>query len=181
MIEAIAKRKSVRKFTDRPVEKEKIEHILRAAMRAPSALNSQPWEFIVIDDKEMLQKLQGFNKGAHAMPTAPLVIVVLHKRLPKFEAMGISTLISYESLGAASENLWLQAIDEGLVASWMGSAPGSEQEKDLCRLLNLPDDVKPFSVMAVGYPAEDVNLMPMNRFETSRIHYNSYGFAIEKI
>ncbi len=174
MISAIEKRKSVRKFTNRKVEKEKVETILRAAMRAPSAMNGQPWEFIVIDDEQMLAQMQGFSKGAFAMPTAPMVIAVLNKQLPKRESSGVSPVIAYEDLGACTENLWLQAIDEGLSASWMGCAPGSEQEEALAQIFNLPSDVKPFSVIAIGYPAEDIDLTPVDRFDVNKIHYNTY-------
>ena len=116
MINAIEKRKSIRSFENRKVELEKIDNILHAAMRAPSASNVQPWEFLVINDEQLLESMNGFSRGAHAMKTAKLVIVVLMKKIPQREAMNLTSL-SYEDLGACTENLWLQAIEEGLGVS----------------------------------------------------------------
>lgn len=173
MINAIEKRKSIRSFENRKVELEKIDNILHAAMRAPSASNVQPWEFLVINDEQLLESMNGFSRGAHAMKTAKLVIVVLMKKIPQREAMNLTSL-SYEDLGACTENLWLQAIEEGLGVSWMGIAPDSDDETALCKLLNLPEDLKVFSVMAVGYPSAEVDLNPVDRYDSARIHYNNY-------
>ena len=71
MIEAIAKRKSIRSFADKKVEAEKIESLLRAAMRAPSGMNGQPWEFVVVDDREVLTAMQKLSPGGRALQTAP--------------------------------------------------------------------------------------------------------------
>lgn len=173
MLSAIEKRKSIRKFQNKKVEPEKIDQILRAAMQAPSGMDGFPWEFVVVDDPLVLKKLQGFSKGAHAMPTAPLLIIPLIKSIPIREKMNLQ-FMNYEDLGTCTENLWLQAIEEGLSASWMGVAPGSDHCDLISQILNLPNDVKPFSVMAIGYPAEDVDTTPVNRYDSSKIHYNIY-------
>lgn len=173
MIEAIKKRKSIRKFDSKKVESEKVENMLKAAMRAPSGMNGQPWEFVVVDDEEILQKMKNFSMGTLALETAPMAIVVLEKEVVKRRDMGITFLAS-QDLGACTENLWLQAIEEGLGAGWMGVCPGSEGQRLLSKILNLPDNVKAYAVMAIGYPAEGVDLEPVDRYDAKRVHYNTY-------
>lgn len=173
MLDAIQKRKSVRKFQSRKVEPEKVENILRAAMQAPSGMNGQPWEFVVVDDAEILEKMKKFSMGAHALKSAPMAIVVLKKKIIKRELMALSFL-SAQDLGACTENLWLQAVEEGLGASWMGVTPDSKSEAMLSELLKLPKDVKAFAVMAVGYPADDVDMATEMRYDAKRVHCNTY-------
>ena len=76
---SIFKRRSVRRYTDRKVEKEKIDRMLRAAMQAPSACNQQPWEFLVVEDKATIEKLAKFSPYARMLLEAPLAIVILEK------------------------------------------------------------------------------------------------------
>lgn len=173
MLDAIQKRKSVRKFQSRKVEPEKVENILRAAMQAPSGMNGQPWEFVVVDDADILEKMKKFSMGAHALKSAPMAIIVLKKKIIKRELMGLSFL-SAQDLGACTENLWLQAVEEGLGASWMGVTPDSKSEAMLSELLKLPNDVKGFAVLAIGYPAEDVDMATEMRYDEKRVHYNTY-------
>lgn len=173
MLDAIQKRKSVRKFQDRKVEPEKVENILRAAMQAPSGMNGQPWEFVVVDDADILEKMKKFSMGAHALKAAPMAIVVLKKKIIKRDLMGLSFL-SAQDLGACTENLWLQAVEEGLGASWMGVTPDSKSEAILSELLKLPNDVKAFAVLAIGYPAEDMDMGTEMRYDEKRVHHNKY-------
>ncbi len=174
MIEAIVRRKSIRKFVDRPVERGKLERILRAAMRAPSAMNCQPWEFLVVTDKEKLSRLQGFSPGAHAMPTAPAVVAVL-RRPPQPELAGFPEDMFVQSLAACTTCLWLQAVEEGLGVSWMGIAPGVVDVERVSRTLGLPTGIGLFAFVAVGYAAEDADTNPVDRFDSSRIHYENYS------
>lgn len=173
MIEAIKQRKSIRKFQSKKVEPEKIESILRAAMQAPSAMNEQPWEFVIVEDEGILEKMKTFSRGAHAMKTAPMVIVVLEKKIKQREQMNLSYL-STADLGACSENLWLQAVEEGLGASWMGVARDSESEIILREILNLPESIRPYAAIAIGYPADDVDISTEMRYDETRVHHNKY-------
>ena len=173
MIEAIAKRKSVRSFRDQKVEAEKIESLLRAAMRAPSGINGQPWEFVVVDDREVLNAMLKLSPPARALQTAPVAIVVLEKTIPFRVEKGLDWL-NPQDLGACTENILLQAVEEGLGAGWMGVGPGTEGQAALGKLLNLPEGLKPYSIVGVGYPAEDVDMEIQDRYDSSRIHYNSY-------
>lgn len=173
MIEAIAKRKSIRSFADRKVEPVKVESLLRATMRAPSGMNGQPWEFVVVDDKEVLSAMQKLSPGARVLLTAPLAIVVLEREVPQRIEMGL-TWLAQQDLGACTENILLQAVEEGLGAGWMGVGPGTPGQTDLAELLGLPENVKPYSIVDIGYPAEDADLEAVDRFDASRIHYNRY-------
>ena len=173
MIEAIAKRKSIRSFADTPVEPGKIENLLRAAMRAPSGINGQPWEFVVVQDKEVLSAMQKFSPGGRALQTAPVAIVVLEKEIPFRVEKGLAWL-GAQDLGACTENILLQAVEEGLGAGWMGVGPGTPGQAALAQLLKLPENVKPYSIVGIGYPAADADLEPVDRFDAARIHYNYY-------
>ena len=173
MIEAIAKRKSVRSFQDRKVEPEKVESLLRAAMRAPSGINGQPWEFLVVDDREVLSAMQKLSPGGRGLQTAPLAIVVLEKEIPFRTEKGL-TWLTPQDLGACTENILLQAVEEGLGAGWMGVGPDTPGQAALGQLLGLPKHVRPYSIVGVGYPADDADLTSPDRFDPSRIHYNHY-------
>ena len=173
MIEAIAKRKSIRSFADRQVEPEKVENILRAAMRAPSGINGQPWEFVVVRDREVLTAMQKLSPGGRALQTAPVAIVVLEKEIPFRVEKGL-TWLGPQDLGACTENILLQAVEEGLGAGWMGIGPGTPGQAALAQLLGLPENVKPYSIVGIGYPAEDADLQPVDRYDPARIHYNRY-------
>ena len=173
MIGAIAKRKSIRSFADKKVESEKVESLLRAAMRAPSGMNGQPWEFVVVDDRGVLADIQKLSPGARALQTAPLAIVVLEREVPRRIEMGI-TWLAQQDLGACTENILLQAVEEGLGAGWMGVGPGTPGQAALAELLGLPENVKPYSIVGIGYPAEDADLETVDRFDATRIHYNKY-------
>ncbi len=161
-------RRSVRKYRDRPVEAGKVEKLLKAAMQAPSATNQQPWEFIVIDDKETLAKLSRFSPYAKFLADAPLGFVVLEKCGVK------APLFSEQDLGAAVQNLMLQAVAEGLGTCWMGVGRGDERQKFVAELFNLPENVRPFAVLSCGYPQDENANKFVDRYDETRVHYNKY-------
>ena len=173
MVEVIAKRKSVRTFADRKVEPEKVDSLLRAAMRAPSGLNGQPWEFVVVDDKEILLTIYQFGPGSRSLLTAPMIIVVLEKQIP-FRIEKDLQWLTPQDLAACTQNILLQAVEEGLGAVWMGIGPGTENQRKLGALLGLPENIKPYSMVSVGYPAEGTDMEAPDRYDPSRIHYNHY-------
>ena len=172
MIEAIAKRKSVRTFQSKSVEKEKVESLLRAAMRAPSGINGQPWEFVVVDDREVLTAMHKLSPPARGLQTAPLAIVVLEKEIPFRIEKGLNWLTP-QDLGACTENILLQAVEEGLGAGWMGVGPGTPGQEALAQLLGLPEGIKPYAIVGVGYSAEEDQEIA-DRYDTAKIHYNHY-------
>ena len=154
---SIFHRISVRKYEDRPVEKKKIMEILRAGMQAPSACNQQPWEFYVVTDKEKIQKLS-------KVTGAPVVIV------PVYRTEGlVAPSFAQIDMAIAQENIWLETDAQGLGGVWFGIAPVEDRMEEVHRLLELPENVKVFSMFALGYPAE--TRPQQNRFEPERIHF----------
>lgn len=161
---SIFHRISVRKYEDRPVEKEKIIQILKAGMQAPSACNQQPWEFYVVTDKEKIKKLSESTPYSGCAAGAPAVIV------PVYRTKGlVSPAFAQIDLSIAQENIWLATDELGLGGVWIGIAPIEDRMAYVHELLELPEDVKVFSLFALGYPAEE--RPQQDRFEESRIHF----------
>ena len=167
-MDIIFNRRSVRKYTEQKIEPEKVDRMLRAAMQAPSATNQQPWEFLVIDDKDTIVKLADFSPYAKMLPGAPLAMVILEKQGMR------APLFTEQDLGAAVQNLMLQAVEDGLGSVWMGVGRGTERETFLTEMFNLPETVKPFSVLAIGYPADENAIKFEDRYDETRVHYNKY-------
>ena len=163
-MDAIFKRISVRKYESRPVEPEKVERLLRAAMAAPSARNQQPWEFYVVTDRETIRERAGCSPYASFLPEAPLAIV------PCYRKEGL-TAPSYAEIdmSIATENLLLEAADLGLGACWMGIAPVRERMDAVNAVLGNPDGLEAFALVSCGYPAEE--RPQQDRYEESRIHW----------
>ena len=113
--------------------------------------------------------MQELRPGGRALQTAPLAIAVLEKGIPFRIEKGLNWL-GTQDLGACTENILLQAIEESLGAGWMGVGPGAA----LAERLDLPENVKPYSIVGIGYPAEDAELEPVGKFDATRIHYNKY-------
>ena len=162
-MDQIFKRVSIRKYQDRPVEKEKTMAILRAAMQAPSAANQQPWEFYVVTNKEKLEILSKVSPYAGLTKDAPAAIVAAYRadcRLPMF---------AHIDLSIAMENLWLETVAQGLGGVWIGIAPLEDWMKEVGEILGMPDHLKAFALFPYGYPAEEKK--QEDRFDESRIHY----------
>ena len=160
---SIFTRVSIRKYQDKPVEKEKTLAILRAAMQAPSAANQQPWEFYVVTSKEKLQALSEVSPYAGMTKDAPAAIVAVYRKdclLPMYAQIDLSI---------AMENLWLETVAQGLGGVWLGIAPMEDRMKDVEDILDMPDHLRAFAIFPYGYPAEERE--QQDRFEESRIHY----------
>ena len=126
-------RVSIRKYQDRPVEREKIVEILRAAMAAPSAKNQQPWEFYVITKKDTLEKLSKASPYAGMTANAPVAIISAYRKdcdVPCYADIDMSI---------AMENLWLKTDEIGLGGVWIGIAPIEERMELVHKMLNLPE------------------------------------------
>ena len=162
-------RRSVRQYLDKPVEEHKLQQLLAAAMQAPSANNQQPWEFIVVQDREQLKQLSGYSPYARMMAKASVAIVVLGDT----RRMMIPQQWQ-QDLGAATQNILLEAVTQNLGAVWLGAYGNDRAVAWLNRFFNLPDYAIPYSVISIGYPAkEDANHFT-DRYDPSRIHYEQY-------
>ena len=160
---SIYHRVSIRKFQGRPVEKEKTEAILRAAMQAPSAANQQPWEFYVVTNRDTISALAKSNPNARPAGEAPAVIVAAYRKdcfLPQYAEIDLSI---------AMENLWLETDAQGLGGVWLGIAPLEERMEAVERIVDMPDTIRAFALFPYGYPAE--HRKQQDRFDADRIHY----------
>ena len=154
---------SVRKYQDRPVEKEKTLSLLRAAMQAPSAGNQQPWEFYVVEDRETLSSLSKVSPFAGMTAQAPAAIVSAYRvdsRLPDYAQI---------DMAIAMENLWLACDAEGLGGVWLGIAPLEDRMKAVEEIIGIPDTLRAFAIFPFGYPAEERK--QQDRYDESRIHW----------
>ena len=171
VLNTILKRTSIRSYENKPVEKEKIEKLLRAGMAAPTAMNKQPWHFVVVTDKGQLQKLSEANPYAAMAAKAPLAIVVCGDMNKAAE--GNARKFWIQDCSAASENILLAATGMGLGAVWTGTYPSKERCADVAKVLGLPESLIPLNTIVIGYPDADVS--PKDKWNTENISYNTYG------
>lgn len=166
-MDAILSRRSIRKYTEQPVSDETIKELLEAAMSAPSAGNEQPWHFLVIRERQILDEIPKFHQYSHMLKDAPVAIMVCgDKRLQKYEGYWV------QDCSAATENILIAAQAKGLGAVWLGLFPIEDRVIALRKLLNIPEEVTPLSLISIGYPAEEKP--PSGRYDTSRIHHDRW-------
>lgn len=160
---AIFTRTSVRKFEDRPVEKEKIEKLLQAGFVAPSAGNQQPWEFYVVTKRETIEALAKTSPYAVSAAKAPVVLVIAARKDVIFP--GITDI----DCAIATENLWLELEELGLGGVMMAVSPVPERMEAVRQILNLPDNQYAFALLPFGYP---VGKKPqVDRYDAKNIHW----------
>lgn len=169
VLDNIATRTSIRDYEARPVEKEKVEKMLRAAMAAPTAMNKQPWHFVVVEQRSVLDSLAGANPYAKKLLKAPLAIVVCGDMDKVIEGGGRDFWI--QDASAATENLLLAAHAMGLGAVWTGAYPSEERSKAISATLSLPDNLIPLNMIVIGYPAE--HPQPKDKFNEENITFKS--------
>lgn len=163
-MDSIFHRISVRKFEDKEIEAEKMEKLLRAGMQAPSAMNQQPWEFYVVTNKEKVSALANSSPYSKNAAGAPAII------LPVFRKKGLLVpSLATVDMSISLENIWLEADSLGLGGVWIALYP-AEDRMEVARIaLEIPDDLVPFALFPVGYPAESRS--QQDRFDETRIHY----------
>ena len=167
----IFKRTSVRKYTDKPITKEQTELLLKAAMAAPSARNCQPWEFVVINKKETLLGITDFLPNAVMLKQAPLAIAVCGNKTKI--SLELAEDVWAQDCAAATQNILLEATELGLGSVWIGIYHKKHAREGLSEILLLPDYIVPFSVIAIGYPAEKAE--PKDKFNKQKIHYEKWS------
>ncbi len=162
--EAIRKRYSVRNYSDRPVEKEKIIALLEAARLAPSAGNRQEWRFVVVTDENKRKKLAEASAGQKFVGDAPVVFVCcadtdFHKMRSGYECYLFDVAI-------AIDHITLRATELGLGTCWIGAF----YEDEIKKILNIPENIRVVELLTVGYPAED-KVKIKNRLPLEEIAY----------
>ncbi|WP_320128788.1 nitroreductase family protein [uncultured Sphaerochaeta sp.] len=168
-METINNRRSIRAYEDKPVEQEKIEKLLRAGMQAPSARNQQAWEFLVIQNKETLHILSLTSTYSRLVEKAPLVIITLGN-----EERFTSPENWQQGMGATTQNILLEAVEQGLGAVWIGVAPDEERMDYIRNCFGLPQTLRPFNLIAIGYPIKGTGNKFVDRYDEKKVHYEKY-------
>lgn len=166
-IDAILSRRSIRKYTPDPVPDEVITALLKAAMSAPSAGNEQPWHFIVLRERAILDRVPDYHPHSSMIKEVPAAILVCADM-----ERDLRQGYWIQDCAAATENILLAARALGYGTVWLGVYPREERVEGLKKLLGLPGTVIPFSLIPVGRPGEEKP--SPERFDSSRVHYNRW-------
>jgi nitroreductase len=168
VLDTIFRRRSIRKYTDRAVEPEKLDLLLKAAMAAPSAMNCKPWEFVVVTDPEKLAQFR--NRLIFGNRNAPAAIVVCGN--PSLSINPAARLFWVQDCSLAGENILLAAEGLGLGTVWVGVHPVAEFVRVVRNITGLPRHVTPLGLIYVGYPAEEKPAR--TQFDGNRVHWQKY-------
>lgn len=167
-LEAILTRRSIRQYTTRNVPEVLVKALLEAGMSAPSASNLQPWHFVVIKDRAILNEIPKFHPYSEMLKKAPLAILVCGDlKVQKQEGYAV------QDCSAATQNILLAAHAKKLGAVWLGVYPRTARVNDFRKLLGLPKHILPISLIAIGYPAEQ---KPREvRYKSEKVHSNRWA------
>lgn len=168
-LSVIHNRKSVRHFTGAPVSRADLDIILKAAMAAPTAVNMQPWSFISITDRKILDSLSGVLPYAKMLDKAGAAIVVCAVPAKAFRS---SAEIAVIDSTCAGENILLAVEAMGLGAVWTGVYPEKDRMDAVRSLLGVPDDIIPLNVIPIGYPTSQDK--PKDKFKAENIHWERW-------
>lgn len=164
-LETIFNRKSVRKYTERPVEKEKLETLVRAGMAAPSSRDRRPWEFVIVTDRDLLDKMGDGLPLARMLKETKQAIIVCGDTVKSENAWQLDC-------SAAAQNILLAAESMGLGAVWTAAYPYPERMKIIQDVLQLPEHILPLTVIPLGYPTGIEK--PKDKYNKKQIHYNGW-------
>jgi len=166
-MEAILTRRSVRRYLTDPVPQELLNELLEAAMSAPSASNEQPWQFVVLTEPEVLGRVPKYHPYSSMVPQAQAAVLVCGDLGP---ARGTDWWV--QGCAAATQNLLLAARAKGLGAVWLGVYPDRGRVAGMRELLGLPENIVPFSLVPLGWPAEPSR--KADRYREERVHFNRW-------
>jgi nitroreductase len=168
VLEAIFRRRSIRKYSDQKVEPEKLDLLLKAAMAAPSAMNCKPWEFVVVTDPQKLaqfrQRLMFGNRNA------PAAIVVCGN--PGLTSNPAARLFWPQDCSLAGQNILLAAVSLGLGTVWVGVHPVGTFVRIVRQITRLPRHITPLGLLYIGYPAEEKSAR--TQYNPARVHWQEY-------
>jgi len=166
-LDAILSRRSIRRYTAKQVSPELIHTLLEAGMAAPSANNKQPWHFVVITEREILNAIPDFHPYSLMLFEAPLAILVCGDTSLEARPGYLA-----QNLSAAVENILIAAQGLGLGAVWLGVYPREERMAGMKELLKIPEGFIPFALISIGYATEEKP--PSRRYSESRVHHNKW-------
>ncbi len=164
---SIYTRRSIRKFTNQPIDNEILLRIIKAGMNAPSAKNLMPWHFVVISERELLDSIPSFQPYSKMLYEAQAAILVCADKTLQ-ETPGYWGA----DCGAVSQNILLEIENIKLGGVWLGIYPLVDRMNGIINLLKLPEHIVPFSLIAVGFPNEIKE--PNNKFFEDKIHFNRW-------
>ena len=166
-LETILTRRSIRNYTDRSINKDEYIQLIKAAVSAPSAGNQQPWQLVIIQDKNILEKVLEFHPNAKMLIEAQGAILICGD-LSKEKYKGFWV----QDCAAAAQNLLLAAHSMGLGACWLGIYPREDRVVGMKKLIAIPEKIIPLALVSIGYPAEEKP--PSDRFTESFVHYEKW-------
>lgn len=171
VVENIMTRTSIRKFTERKISADTLENIIKCGMAAPTAVNAQPWSFVVVTERAILDSLNAHHPWAR-LETATAAIIVCGNMERALE--GPAREYWVQDCSAATENILLAAHAYGLGAVWCGVYHGPESERvaPVKEILNLPDYITPLNIVTMGYP--DENPAPKDKWKPELVHYQQW-------
>jgi len=172
-IDWIISRRSIRKYTGEKIPESLLKMLLKAGMYAPSAVNKQPWHFVVMDKPEVFEAVIAVNPNASMLRGASHAILVCGD-LKQQHDEGYWIV----DCGAVTENILLAAHSLGLGACWIGIHPREARKAALSKVAGLPSHIAPFALIALGYPAEEKKTP--ERYNPGKVHYNSWGSPFSK-
>lgn len=169
---AILTRRSCRKFTTQPIEQEKLHQLLEAAMSGPCCANVRDWSFVVVTDPEKLEQMADANgRFAEPLRKAAAGILVCGDLDRVFAGAKEYWVID----GAiAAQNICLAAQELGLGAVWLGTWPQKRRVEAQKKLFDLPEEIVPHSIIALGYPEADITSPRESRYEKDRVHFEQW-------
>jgi nitroreductase len=166
--EAILTRRSIRLYKDTPVPDKYYEEIIKAGMYAPSAMNLQPWDFIIFNTPETIQKCtMAVKHGEAILKQTPAAILVCGDK-------NIEQNIDYivQNCSAAVQNILLQIHESGLGACWIAVYPLTEVINNLRSAFDMPEHIIPIALISLGFPAEEKTAE--ERYRLEKIHVNKW-------
>jgi len=166
-LEVIKTRRSIRKYQTGKVSEDLIKDLITCAMYAPSAFNNQPWQFLVLNKKEIFDDILKAAPHAEMIREASHAIVICGDK-----SLQENTGLLIQDISAATENLLLAAHSLGLGAVWVGIYPFDEITAGIKKLFNMPENIIPVSMAVIGYPAEKPE--QPERYKQDRIHLNKW-------
>jgi len=164
---AILNRRSIRKYSDKAMPDGALDKLLKSAMYAPSAMNNQAWQFVVINQRKKFDEILKVISHAEMLKSAQAAVLICGD-------LDLEKNIDYvqQNCSAATQNLMLCAHGLGLGSCWIGVYPVKEIISGLQDLFKLPEHIVPISLVSLGYPAE--NPIAEDRFKTEKVHFNQW-------
>ena len=168
--EAVQGRRSIRQYRSEPITSEFLEKIVSAGLYAPSARNNQPWEFLIVTERQKLAELSTVRPYWHMLASAEACVVVLNTSARSYSSP--CTAFSVQDCAAATENILLAAHSLGVGGVWLGLYPLEKERQAVRNLLQIPQPIEPFSIVSLGYPAR--NPAQEKKIPTGKIHWEHY-------